>query len=118
MSPSGRKHLLFVYGSLKRGFSNHRHISHAVFVGECQTEPRYRLLVFGSYPALAADGDQEIHGELFLVDAATLADLDAFEGDAYRRHAVSLADGRTAESYLLVSELLDRAVPAPQNRWL
>ena len=118
MSLAQGKQLLFVYGTLKRGFSNHGRISHAAFVGESETERRYRLLVFGSYPALAADGEQEIHGELYLVDESHLADLDEFEGEAYRRGSVSLADGRTAQTYLLVSELLNRAVPAPQNRWL
>jgi gamma-glutamylcyclotransferase (GGCT)/AIG2-like uncharacterized protein YtfP len=103
---------------LKRGFSNHRQISHAAFLGECRTERGYRLLVFESYPALAADGEHEIHGELYLVEEATLADLDVFEGEAYRRSAVSLADGRTAQTYLLVPELLEHAVLAPQNRWL
>jgi gamma-glutamylaminecyclotransferase len=118
VSSAQAKHLLFVYGSLKRGFSNHRLILHAAFVGDCRTERRYRLLVFGSYPALSADGEQEIHGELYLVDEATLADLDVFEGEAYCRSSVALADGRTAQAYLLVPELLEHAVLAPQNRWL
>jgi gamma-glutamylcyclotransferase (GGCT)/AIG2-like uncharacterized protein YtfP len=109
---------LFVYGSLKRGFNNHAQISHAVFVGECQTARRYQLLVLGAYPALAADGEHEIQGELYLVDRATLEALDDFEGKAYRRGSVSLVDGRTAQTYLLVPELLDCAVPAPQNWWL
>lgn len=110
--------LLFVYGTLKRGFGNHHLLAHSAFVGECRTAGHYRLVVFAGYPALVGDGDVAIHGELYSVDARTLENLDVFEGNAYLRAAVSLADGRQAEGYLLVSALLDRAVPAPQNRWL
>lgn len=118
MTPAGGSRLLFVYGTLKRGFGNHHLISHTSFVGECQTADRYRLVVFAGYPALAADGDRAIQGELYLVDPKTLENLDVFEGDAYFRGLISLADGGTADSYLLLSELLARAVPAPQTRWL
>jgi gamma-glutamylcyclotransferase (GGCT)/AIG2-like uncharacterized protein YtfP len=108
---------IFVYGSLKRGFSNHAQLAQATFVGECQTAPRYRLLVFGAYPALS-EGDREVAGELYAVDQRALFDLDRFEGKAYRRASVELADGSTAQAFFLVPELVARALPAPENRWL
>lgn len=117
MSVVGEKQLLFVYGSLKRGFSNHRLLARAAFVADVHSAPRYSLLVLGVYPALA-EGKQEIEGELYLVDERTFQNLDVFEGEAYRRSPVELADGRTAHAYFLVPELVKRAVPAPQNRWL
>lgn len=106
-----------MYGSLKRGFKNHAQLARATFVGECQTAPRYRLLVFGAYPALS-EGDHEVAGELYAVHQRTLFELDRFEGQAYRRASVELADGSVAQAYFLVPELVARAVPAPQNRWL
>lgn len=108
---------IFVYGSLKRGFSNHARLAQATFVGECQTAPRYRLLVFGAYPALS-EGDHEVAGELYAVHPRTLRALDRFEGQAYQRASVELADGSVAEAYFLVPDLVARAVPAPHNRWL
>jgi gamma-glutamylcyclotransferase (GGCT)/AIG2-like uncharacterized protein YtfP len=117
VNPGPSKQLLFVYGSLKRGFSNHRQLSRAAFVGECQTAQRYRLFLLGPYPALASEGEHRIHGELYAVDRRTLAKLDVFEGKAYRRAGVELADGRNAHAYFLVSELSGRAVPGLHSRW-
>lgn len=118
MTQIEQEQLLFVYGSLKRGFSNHRLLSGASFVGDCRTARRYRLLVLGTYPALATEGDQQIQGELYLVNARTLSHLDAFEGEAYFRGSVELADTRTAQAYFLVPDLLQRASPVFEDRWL
>lgn len=118
MSPVGETHLLFVYGSLKRGFSNHPLMATAVFVGECRTAPRYRLLVLGPYPALSDGGDRAIAGELYSVDRRLLSKLDDFEGAAYRRRTVHLAEGRAAEAYFLVAERRASAVLDPRDRWL
>lgn len=118
MTARGEAHLLFVYGSLKRGFSNHPLLVTAHFVGECRTEARYQLLVFGIYPALSEGGDRAIAGELYAVDTRLLFELDEFEGEAYRRRAVQLEDGRTAEAYFLAPERRAEAVPDPRDRWL
>jgi gamma-glutamylaminecyclotransferase len=96
--------LLFVYGSLKRGQHNHRLLRGQTFVAEAATLPRYRLLDLGPYPGLvqAAAGGRPIRGEVWRVDAATLARLDRFEGvpHLYDRRPVELADGPQAvEAY-------------------
>ncbi|HWA72440.1 MAG TPA: gamma-glutamylcyclotransferase family protein [Polyangiaceae bacterium] len=118
MTAAGEARLLFVYGSLKRGFSNHRLLAGARFVGECRTEARYQLLVLGIYPALSDQGDRAIAGELYALDARQLSKLDEFEGEAYRRRAVQLEDGRVAEAYFLVPERRAQAAPDPRDRWL
>jgi len=110
--------LLFVYGSLKRGFSNHRKLAVAQFVGECRTAQRYQLSLLGVYPALSAEGDRAIAGELYAVDARILSALDEFEGEAYRRGAVELSDGRVAQAYFLAPKWRASAVPDPRDRWL
>jgi gamma-glutamylaminecyclotransferase len=98
------QHELFVYGSLKRGLRHHAELRGAVFLGEVRTAPRYRLVLYGAYPALTR-GDSAVAGELYRVDEAKLARLDDFEGcpDLYRRDRVELADGRHVVAYLLPS---------------
>jgi gamma-glutamylcyclotransferase (GGCT)/AIG2-like uncharacterized protein YtfP len=73
-------------------------------------------VVIGAYPALA-QGDREITGELYDVDDATLARLDAFEGDEYARGPVELADGQSAQAYFLAPEAAERARPFPRGCW-
>jgi gamma-glutamylaminecyclotransferase len=56
-------------------------------------------------------GSHPIAGELYRVDAATLAALDAFEGHPglFRRSPVRLAGGGTAFAYLFVAVRAGRA---------
>ena len=87
---------LFVYGTLKRGCKNHRHLSGQRYLADVRTTPGYRLYSLGDYPGLVpATGDTAgITGELWEVDDAALARLDAFEGvdeGLYRREPVHLA---------------------------
>jgi len=87
--------LLFVYGTLKRGCCNDARLAGQQFIGHARTAPGHRLHDMGGYPGLlAASGDSmTVEGEVWLVDADTLARLDAFEGVAeglYRRAHVAL----------------------------
>jgi gamma-glutamylaminecyclotransferase len=75
------KTILFVYGTLKRGFANHHLMAGQQFVGDAFTRPRYRVLDLGPHPGLIVD---ELHGlsvrgELWAVNDTGLAALDAFE---------------------------------------
>ncbi|HET9929355.1 MAG TPA: gamma-glutamylcyclotransferase family protein [Polyangiaceae bacterium] len=108
---------LFVYGSLKRGFANHRVLRNADFLGECRTAPHYRLFDLGAYPALATDGALSITGELYSYPVEHFSELDAFEGPAYRRGTVALSDGSTAEAYLLVTAECDEAIELHTDTW-
>lgn len=91
---------LFVYGSLRRGRSNHEELRGASFLGEARTREGYALVRIGDYPALVAGGES-VAGELYAVDDAGLGQLDAFEGDAYERAVIELDDGRRALAYRL-----------------
>ena len=77
MSPSPQ--IVFVYGTLRRGGSNHFRMAGADFISSGTVQGRlYRI---DWYPGLVLDeaGD-EIHGEVYSVDAEQLAALDVFEG--------------------------------------
>ena len=70
--------LVFVYGSLKKGFGNHRLLARAKFIANaCIFDGK--MLDLGAFPALI-EGHMDIEGELYAVDDATFAALDRLEG--------------------------------------
>ncbi|MCD8498072.1 MAG: gamma-glutamylcyclotransferase [Alphaproteobacteria bacterium] len=105
--------LVFVYGSLKRGYYAHHRMKDATFAGEALTrEPHYRMVAFPwsstpneSYPGILRDGQGHISGEVYQASAGLLAELDVFEivGRDYIREKIDLADGRSAWAYLSIN---------------
>ena len=93
ISPPAGTVPVFVYGTLKRGGTNHAFIADQVFLGESRTQPGYRLYVVADYPGMVKDqSDQRgVSGEVWAVDPSTLGKLDDLEGVAeklYRRDSV------------------------------
>jgi gamma-glutamylcyclotransferase (GGCT)/AIG2-like uncharacterized protein YtfP len=79
---------VFVYGTLRRGGSNHFRMDGAEFV--MQGVVRGRLYGIDWYPGLVADQSAGwVTGELYQVSAAHLAALDDFEGPEYTRGIVN-----------------------------
>lgn len=70
-----------VYGSLKKGFGNHRLLgATSEFIGTGITEPKYKMYSLGGFPGLHS-GNDRIFVEVYLVDAnKTLPNLDLLEG--------------------------------------
>lgn len=109
--------LLFVYGTLKRGGSNHRQLAGEIFVGEAHTVAGYRLFALDGYPGMVAlAGDREgVVGEVWSVKPDALTRLDRFEGvdqGLYRRESVPLLPpfaGRTVHAYLYPHSVAGRA---------
>jgi gamma-glutamylaminecyclotransferase len=79
------EHLLFVYGTLKKGFHwNSKFLSTCEFIGAAVTKEQYPL-VFGDcdVPYLLGDLPNQgrvITGELWKVDGISLAGMDDYEG--------------------------------------
>ena len=71
--------LVFVYGTLKKGFGNHRLLEKSHCLGEAYL-PRTKMVNLGAYPAVIAGGKKEVMGEVYQVDEETLARLDRLEG--------------------------------------
>jgi gamma-glutamylcyclotransferase (GGCT)/AIG2-like uncharacterized protein YtfP len=94
---------VFVYGTLKRGYGLHSVLHGQRFLGHAQTAPRYRLYDVGCFPALVEHVDGlPVQGEVYEVDARTLAALDRCEGEGhlYRRAQIQLdGDAATAVAY-------------------
>lgn len=86
---------IFVYGTLKRGGSNHEWLMGQRFTDQAMTRPIYRMYDAGGYPGLVKDSNNgvSIQGEVWEVDAECLARLDELEdvaGGEYVREAVEL----------------------------
>ncbi|GAL14235.1 hypothetical protein JCM19233_5247 [Vibrio astriarenae] len=43
------QHLVFVYGTLRKGESNHHFIEQSEYLGMCETLPEYALYDLGAY---------------------------------------------------------------------
>lgn len=115
-------HRVFVYGSLKRGERNHELLAAARFVGPGRTPPRFtlvELLAHGGYPAMVEGGKTAIEGEVWEVDDATLAALDALEEHPgfYRRVQLELADGAKTLTYVLPKNLAAGAPVVDSGCW-
>ena len=110
-------HLVFVYGSLLRGQSNHECLEGARYVGETRTPSGYQLYDLGYYPAAVPAASGTIKGEVYAVDAWGLAILDRLEGypGYYDRYLIETEHG-TAWMYFLAE-----AGPAwplvPEGEW-
>ena len=99
--------LVFVYGTLKSGYSNHYAcLRDAHFVGNATTSHRYTMIDVG-FPVLLTEGEGHVvHGEVYEVNTSTMERLDRLEGkgrmyDRVRRY-VRMDDGSKARVYYYV----------------
>ena len=119
------KHLIWVYGTLKRGKGNHRFLSEggATFLGNARTEPAFTMLHLGGFPGVVRAGKTVVHGELYEVNDEILGRLDRLEGhpNFYQRQQLSvvLEDGSTkgTEGYFLPDSWLSRAKVIEGGVW-
>lgn len=68
--------MLFVYGTLKRDFGNHRLLGDSQFLGEASTEGQ---LYSAGIPYMK-HGPGQVQGEVYIVSDETLRRLDRLEG--------------------------------------
>jgi gamma-glutamylcyclotransferase (GGCT)/AIG2-like uncharacterized protein YtfP len=110
---------IFVYGTLLAGEPNHRLLQGSRFVGRATTEPGYRLHDLGAYPAMVQAGEGTVEGELYEIDAPTLAALDRLEGHPrfYRRVPVTLDGGEAVETYVMAAERVAGRRVLEGGRW-
>lgn len=105
-------HLIFVYGTLKRGHANYLlHMDTARFRGVYRTLEAFPLIIGGEWfvPSLLPEPGKghRVEGEVFAVDDATLAVLDELEAigepDGYHRETITLestGDGAALEAWV------------------
>ncbi len=111
--------LVFVYGTLLAGESNHRHLAGARLVATGNTQPAFQLHDLGGYPGLVRGGVHTVVGEVYAVDEATLAALDRLEEhpEFYRRTSIVLDDGTAVETYLLTPAQVEGCPVIGSGSW-
>ena len=102
---------IFVYGTLKAGFGNHRLLENSKFLGNGSLIGLNRLVDLGSFPGiLCEDGPVTvIEGEVYGIDTLTLDRLDILEsnGSFYQRlhRIINMNDGSEVDA--IVYYLMD-----------
>mgnify|MGYP003474896118 CR=1 FL=1 len=78
------KHLLFCYGTLKKGHTRQKYLADQRYLGVGVLKPNHRMVYLGGYPALVPVKEGEegnaIHGELYEVNENSLNECDGVEG--------------------------------------
>uniref|UniRef100_A0A7S3LU12 Gamma-glutamylcyclotransferase family protein n=1 Tax=Palpitomonas bilix TaxID=652834 RepID=A0A7S3LU12_9EUKA len=102
---SARPHLVFVYGTLKRGFFNHHLLQKEGAVYKCDgiTAEEYPLRCdkyFVPFLLNDAGSGKKVRGEVYSVTDAVLADLDELEKVPiyYERKVVKVEDAKQNEN--------------------
>jgi len=104
---------LFVNGTLMRGMPLHGNMGDAEFLGEFQTEPRYRLFSIDDvHPGMyrledGEEGGVKVTGELYRVSDETWKRIEAGEPANLFRGKVKLDNGREALGILYPRELAE-----------
>ena len=78
------KKRIAVYGSLRKGFGNHRIIQNAKYLGTCTTEPVFSLYSLGGFPGLKQNGNTSVVIEVYEVNEEEAEWVDSLEG--YSEH--------------------------------
>lgn len=121
----GCEELVFVYGTLKKGFGNHSLLNDSTFLGEAILEdPALKLVDLGFCPAVVRVPNTEnlcgsgVAGELYSVNNKTFLQLDILEGNGvlyarerfqvtYYCHETEVMGEVTAWVYLLPESHLE-----------
>ena len=101
---------LFVNGTLMRGLELHENLEGAEFLGETQTAPTYRVYsIDDRHPGMfeVGAGGVSVKGELYLVDDALWARIEAGEPPHLYRGEVTISDGTRVQAVLYPRELAE-----------
>lgn len=117
-------HLIFVYGTLKRGCKNHAQMAGQTYLADARSGAGYRLYDLGDYPGLVPDENDRdgVLGEIWSVDEAALRRLDQFEGideGLYARRPIVLNpphDALPVDAYLFLGSVHGRPALGPEWR--
>jgi gamma-glutamylaminecyclotransferase len=98
--------LYAVYGTLKRGFPNHRILADSEFLGRDWTDPEFIMVDLGAFPGVIPAGCDAISVEVYRVDRETELKLDRLEGypGFYQKIVVDTKFG-SAWMYILDGEM-------------
>lgn len=106
--------LYAVYGTLRKGFGNHRLLNneHCTLLGTETTKPNFHMVSLGGFPGVIPDGKQSIVIEVYEVNSKDVEQrLDWLEGypNFYQKMKIETQWG-TANMYILNESYLSRTV--------
>jgi len=111
---------LFVYGSLKKGFDNHKLLQkYAKRVGKASTVGKFAMYEdsFGNYPYLVKEPVTKVMGELYEIKRKELLDkIDEFEGapEYYKRKKIKVKTHKGVNlAFVYIRE--DEEIPKEQE---
>lgn len=92
-------HIIFAYGTLKKGFSNHDILKRSKFIGTGFTTEKYSMYQDGIPYVVKEEAVSNIQGEVYSVDSDILKILDRLERhpDWYCRKQVDVRMDSTGE---------------------
>lgn len=104
-----RNILIFVYGTLRKGFGNHMYLEKAEFLGMARTKEKYTMRVSGiPIPCVSKEPTSHIIGEVYKVNEIELMNIDSLEGHPnwYKRELVRvvLSSGKELEAWMYFNE--------------
>lgn len=103
---------IFVYGSLKRGFSKHQLMEGSELICRTRTREYFAMIDLHYFPGVLRDSQvSPIYGEVYDINSELLGKLDDYEGDWYYREHVELESGFIAWMYFL------RKVPCSMEKY-
>jgi gamma-glutamylaminecyclotransferase len=106
---SSHTHIIFVYGTLRKGQWNHYLLDGSKFLGMARTKQKYALYGSGIPFLSRTRAVSQVTGEVYAVDEATLQRLDELEGhpDAYTRELaeVVLENGTELTAWIYFYDL-------------
>ena len=108
---------IFVYGSLKKDYWNHRYLGDSKFVTKLNLMG-YKLYTDGiPYMVKTAIPEDRVAGEIYEVDDDTLGLLDDLEGHPnwYKREIVSAHDLQPVEAYVYYEYIAPRMKEAEKR---
>lgn len=110
--------IVFVYGSLRKGFGNHRLLGNSTYLKDVSIKGMMYSL--GPFPAVVLNRDGVVHCEAYEVTTETLNNLDRLEDHPnwYRREEVTSDEGIIGWVYGMPPEFITkRDTFVPSGDW-
>ena len=112
-------HPVFVYGTLMRFQRANHMLETGIYMGDAVLAD-YAMYHLGRYPGIKPCSGEQVQGELYRVDDATLRQMDEYEenGSLYHRTPVRvLVNGQRfdAEAYVYARDVAGK--PLVRRRW-
>lgn len=104
---------IFVYGTLKKGFSNHKLIERAKYIGDSKIDnfDIFKVGYRGSFPAIVK-GEGEVFGEIYELPFSNLKTVDRLEGYEGKKCSNNLYDRE-----LIKVKMCDKIIDAYVYIW-